>query len=58
MQTITNFPNYALATVNPGLLHDRIRPFGEPLREAHQLRVKFTLKPILQPTNHRPGFSE
>ena len=53
---MTNLQTYALATVNPGLLHDRIRPFCEPLREAHELRVRLTLRPIPRTTDHRPGF--
>ena len=58
MKTIANFQTYALATVNPGLLHDRIRPFDEPLREAHQLRLKLTLTPIPRTTDQRPKIGE
>lgn len=54
MQTNINFPTDVFATVSPGLLHDRIPAFGEPLREAPQL--KLTLRPILRTTDHRPRF--
>jgi len=53
MQTNMNFPTYVLATVNPGLLHDRLSPFC-----ANQLKLKLTLKPIPRATDHRLGFSE
>ncbi len=54
MQTNMNFPTYVLARVSPGLLHDRMLAFREPLREAHQL--KLTLRPIPRTTHHRPRF--
>lgn len=54
MQTNMSFPTYVFATVSPGLLHDRMPAFCEPLKEAHQL--KLTRRPIPRTTDHRPGF--